>query len=91
MDRRTLSAASSLSVYKTLITVPLSCLLFGVPVSTNTKIESVATSYKSERKDYSDSEGARLLAHVSNSRNDNNESLFLLPAGHKNLETKKAQ
>ena len=41
--------------------------LFEGPVSIETKIESVATSYTSERKDYSNSEGRRLLAHISNS------------------------
>ena len=43
--------------------------MFEGPVSIKTENESVATSYTSERKDYSKSEGRRLLAHISNSSN----------------------
>ena len=47
--------------------------LFEGPVQTKTENESVATSYTSERKDYSNSEGRRLLAHINNSSKAPNE------------------
>ena len=55
--------------------------LFEGPVSIETKIESVATSYTSERKDYSNSEGRRLLAHVSNSSKESNDAESAFVAG----------
>ena len=56
-------------------------LLFEGPVSDKTKNESVATSYTSERKDYSNSEGRRLLAHINNSSNENNDTESAFVAG----------
>ena len=47
--------------------------MFEGPVPTKTENESVATSYTSERKDYSNSEGRRLLAHINNSSKAPNE------------------
>ena len=55
--------------------------LFEGPVSDKTKNESVATSYTSERKDYSNSEGRRLLAHINNSSNENNDTESAFVAG----------
>ena len=47
--------------------------VFEGPVQTKTENESVATSYTSERKDYSNSEGRRLLAHINNSSKATND------------------
>ena len=49
---------------------------FEGPVSTETANENVETSYASERKDYSNPIGKRLLEHMSNSKNDA-ESAFV--------------
>ena len=50
-----------------LLPVPIAyryTVLFEGPVPNKNANESVATSYISERKDYSNSEGRRLLAHI---------------------------
>ena len=47
--------------------------VFEGPVPSRTTNESVATFQISERKDYSNSEGRRLLAFVNNSSNKSND------------------
>jgi len=48
--------------------------MFEGPVPNKNANESVATSYISERKDYSNSEGRRLLAHINSSINESNDA-----------------
>jgi len=48
--------------------------VFEGPVPNKNANESVATSYISERKDYSNSEGRRLLAHINSSINESNDA-----------------
>ena len=55
--------------------------MFEGPVPNKNPIESVATSYISERKDYSNSEGRRLLAHIFNSSNESNDAESTFVAG----------
>ena len=55
--------------------------MFEGPVPNKNPIESVATSYISERKDYSNSEGRRLLAHIFNSSNESNDTELACVAG----------
>jgi hypothetical protein len=55
--------------------------MFEGPIPNKNTIESVATSYISERKDYSNSEGRRLLAHIFNSSNESNDSKLACVAG----------
>ena len=51
------------------------------PGSSKTKNASAATFYRSERRDYSNSEGRRLLAHINYSSNKNNDAESALVAG----------
>ena len=55
--------------------------MFEGPVPNKTTNESVATFQTSERKDYSNSEGRRLLAHVNNSSNESNDKESAFVAG----------
>lgn len=55
--------------------------VFEGPVPNKTANESVATSYISERKDYSNSEGRRLLAHINSSINESNDAETAFVAG----------
>jgi hypothetical protein len=48
--------------------------VFEGPVPNKNTIESVAIPYISKRKDYSNSEGRRLLAHIFNSSNESNDA-----------------
>ena len=56
--------------------------MFEGPVpNKNGKNESVTTSYTSERKDYPNSEGRRLLAHICKSSNESNDAESAFVAG----------
>jgi len=54
--------------------------LFEGPISNKTNNESV-TSCTSERRNYSNAEGRRLLAHIHNSSNENNDAASAIATG----------
>jgi len=60
--------------------------MFEGPVPNKNKNESVATSNISERKDYSNSEGRRLLAHINSSSNEGNDIESAFVAGRSRFQ-----